>query len=89
MSSNVNWAEAIQPLLKKYKDKQHPLEYKNIYQLVVMVVLSAQDSDRNITPWRQNYSKRFRTWKLFQKRLKPHYKLTSVRFAILEIKRNG
>ena len=48
MSPNVNWPEAIQPLLKKYKDKQHPLEYKNIYQLVVMVVLSAQDSDRNI-----------------------------------------
>ncbi len=48
MSSKVNWPEAIQPLLKKYKDKQHPLEYKNIYQLVVMVVLSAQDSDRNI-----------------------------------------
>ncbi len=44
----VNWKEAIQPLLKKYKGKQHPLEYKNIYQLVVMVVLSAQDSDRNI-----------------------------------------
>jgi len=48
MSSNVNWPEAIQPLLQKYKGKQHPLEYKNIYQLVVMVVLSAQDSDRNI-----------------------------------------
>jgi endonuclease-3 len=46
--SSVNWKEAIQPLLKKYKGKQHPLEYKNIYQLVVMVVLSAQDSDRNI-----------------------------------------
>jgi endonuclease-3 len=48
MSPNVNWQEAIQPLLKKYKGTQHPLEYKNIYQLVVMVVLSAQDSDRNI-----------------------------------------
>jgi endonuclease-3 len=46
--SFVNWKEAIQPLLKKYKGKQHPLEYKNIYQLVAMVVLSAQDSDRNI-----------------------------------------
>lgn len=45
---NVNWADAIQPLLKKYKGKQHPLDYKNIYQLVVMVVLSAQDSDRHI-----------------------------------------
>jgi len=35
-------------LLKKYKNKKHPLDYGNIYQLVVMVVLSAQDSDRNI-----------------------------------------
>jgi endonuclease-3 len=48
MSTKINWPEAIQPLLKKYKNKRHPLEYGNIYQLVVMVVLSAQDSDRNI-----------------------------------------
>ncbi|MBS1933637.1 MAG: endonuclease III [Bacteroidetes bacterium] len=48
MPAKVNWPEAIKPLLKKYKGKQHPLEYKNIYQLVVMVVLSAQDSDKNI-----------------------------------------
>ncbi len=48
MASKVNWPDAIQPLLKKYKNKQHPLEYKNVYQLVVMVVLSAQDSDKNI-----------------------------------------
>jgi endonuclease-3 len=48
MPSKINWPEAIQPLLKKYKTKKHPLEYENIYQLVVMVVLSAQDSDRNI-----------------------------------------
>lgn len=48
MPSKTNWQEAIQPLLKKYKKTKHPLEYKNIYQLVVMVVLSAQDSDKNI-----------------------------------------
>jgi endonuclease-3 len=48
MPTKTNWQEAIKPLLKKYKGKQHPLEYKNTYQLVVMVVLSAQDSDRNI-----------------------------------------
>ena len=48
MPSKIDWPKAIQPLLKKYKDTKHPLEYKNIYQLVVMVVLSAQDSDRNI-----------------------------------------
>jgi len=48
MCAAINWPEAIQPLLKKYKNKKHPLDYENIYQLVVMVVLSAQDSDRNI-----------------------------------------
>ena len=45
MATKVNWPEAIKPLLKKYKNKQHPLEYKNIYQLLVMVVLSAQSTD--------------------------------------------
>lgn len=44
----TDWAEAMKPLIKKYKGKKHPLEYKNLYQLVVMVVLSAQDSDRHI-----------------------------------------
>lgn len=48
MRSKVDWPKAIQPLLKKYKNTKHPLDYKNIYQLLVMVVLSAQDSDRNI-----------------------------------------
>ena len=38
----------MKPLIKKYKNKKHPLDYENIYQLVVMVVLSAQDSDRHI-----------------------------------------
>ena len=48
MPSTINWPEAIKPLLKKYKNTKHPLDYKNVYQLLVMVVLSAQDSDRHI-----------------------------------------
>lgn len=44
----INWKKEFKPLLKQYKGKKHPLEYKNLYQLLVMVVLSAQDSDRNI-----------------------------------------
>lgn len=43
-----NWEESFKPLIKKYKGKKHPLEYKNTYQLVVMVILSAQDSDKHI-----------------------------------------
>jgi endonuclease-3 len=43
-----DWGTALQPLLDKYKGKKHPLDYEDIYQLMVMVVLSAQDSDANI-----------------------------------------
>ena len=46
--ATVNWSKEIQPLLKKYKGKKHPLDYNSTYQLLIMVVLSAQDSDRNI-----------------------------------------
>ena len=45
IAAKTDWSVAIRPLLKKYKGKQHPLEYKNLYQLVVMVVLSAQATD--------------------------------------------
>ncbi|PZO31028.1 MAG: DNA lyase [Flavobacteriaceae bacterium] len=43
-----NWSEKLIPLIEKYKGKKHPLEYKNTYQLMIMVILSAQDSDANI-----------------------------------------
>jgi endonuclease-3 len=46
--ATVDWKKAIQPLIKKYKGKKHPLAYTTLYELIVMVVLSAQDSDRNI-----------------------------------------
>jgi len=48
MPPKTDWPKAIQPLLKKYKKTKHPLEYKNIYQLMVMVVLSAQSTDKII-----------------------------------------
>jgi len=44
----TNWQTEMQPLIKKYTGKKHPLDYNGTYQLVVMVVLSAQDSDRHI-----------------------------------------
>ncbi len=46
--SKTNWEQSFKPLLKKYSGKKHPLDYKNLYQLVVMVILSAQDSDKHI-----------------------------------------
>ncbi|WJS93788.1 endonuclease III [Flavobacterium johnsoniae] len=44
----LDWETKLKPILKKYKGKKHPLEYHSTYQLLVMVILSAQDSDANI-----------------------------------------
>lgn len=54
-----NWAKALKPLLAKYRGAKHPLEYKNIYQLLVMVVLSAQDSDAHINKVAPKFFKEF------------------------------
>jgi endonuclease III len=54
-----NWQKEIQPLIRKYKGKKHPLDYNNLYELLVMVVLSAQDSDRNINKLAPDFFKVF------------------------------
>ncbi|MCY7410609.1 MAG: endonuclease III [Chitinophagales bacterium] len=46
--AKVIWEEAVKPLLKKYKNKKHPIYYSNIYQLIVVVVLSARATDKYI-----------------------------------------
>ncbi len=38
----------LEKLMDLYKNRKHPLDYKSRYQLVVMVILSAQDSDKHI-----------------------------------------
>jgi endonuclease-3 len=58
-----DWETKLKPLLKKYKGKKHPLEYENPYQLLVMVVLSAQDSDANINKIAPTLFEKFPTLK--------------------------
>lgn len=65
--SKTNWPEAFKPLIKKYKGKPHPLEYKSIYQLLVMVILSAQDSDKNINKIAPDLFKAFPNMKALAK----------------------
>lgn len=45
---DTNWNQALQPLFQQYGKRKHPLDYQSRYQLVVMVILSAQDSDKHI-----------------------------------------
>jgi endonuclease III len=63
----IDWKKEIQPLIKKYKGKKHPLDYRNTYELVVMVVLSAQDSDRHINQIAPGFFKDFPDMKALAK----------------------
>ena len=54
-----DWTTKLALILKKYKDRKHPLDYHNLYQLVVMVVLSAQDSDAHINSISPELFKKF------------------------------
>lgn len=54
-----NWSEKLQPLIEKYRGKKHPLNYENLYQLMVAVILSAQDSDANINKIAPAFFQRF------------------------------
>jgi endonuclease-3 len=65
--ASINWQKEIQPLLKKYKGKKHPLDYSNPYELLVAVVLSAQDSDRNINKLAPEFFKAFPNMKALAK----------------------
>ena len=65
--ASVDWAKEIQPLLKKYKGKKHPLNYGNTYELLVMVVLSAQDSDAHINKIAPDFFKAFPDMKALAK----------------------
>ncbi len=62
-----NWQKEIQPLIKTYKGKKHPLDYNNTYELLVAVILSAQDSDRHINKIAPAFFKAFPDMKALSK----------------------
>lgn len=66
-SMETNWAESFKPLLKQYGSRRHPLDYANRYQLVVMVILSAQDSDKHINEVAGEFFKSYPTMKELSK----------------------
>jgi len=44
----INWAKELRPLIDKYGGRKYPLNYHSKYELLVMVLLSAQDSIKHI-----------------------------------------
>ena len=58
-NETIDWSKEFKPLIAKYKDQKHPLDYNNLYQLMVMVILSAQDSDANINKTAPKFFEKF------------------------------
>jgi endonuclease-3 len=56
-----NWQELLKPVLEKYRGRKHPLEYQNSYQLICMVILAAQDSDKHINSIAPAFFRQFPT----------------------------
>lgn len=81
-NESIDWPKELRPLIAKYKGKEHPLHYKNIYQLLVMVVLAAQDSDANINKVTVDFFKKFPDMKALSKAntTELHQYLDKVRF---------
>src|SRR5688572_31086083 len=65
--SAVDWPTALKPLLKKYRNRNHPLEAKDPFQWLVMVVLSAQATDNLINQIAPAFFKAFPDMKALSK----------------------
>ena len=48
MAAKIQWIKELKPLLTKYNGRKHPLNYNSIYEMLVMTILAARDSDRRI-----------------------------------------
>jgi endonuclease-3 len=57
----IDWPNAVKPLIKKYKNEKHPLEAKNLYEMLVMVVLSARSNDKLINTIAAGFFKAYPT----------------------------
>lgn len=57
----TDWAAALAPLLKKYGGRKHPLDYRNLYELIVVVILSSQMTDDRINALSPAFFKRYPT----------------------------
>jgi len=60
---SINWLKHFKPLFKIYGQRKHPLEFKNPYQLLVVVILSARDSDQHINEIAPRFFKRYPSMK--------------------------
>ena len=66
-NSEIDWASALKPLIAKYKNEKHPLNYHSIYELMIMVILSAQTTDDLINDVTPTFFKKYPNFKSLSK----------------------
>ncbi len=54
-----DWMDYLIPLFRKYKGKKHPLDYHNLYELIVLVILSSQSTDERINALTPAFFRKF------------------------------
>ncbi len=60
-------ATALNELIAKYKNQKHPLNYHSIYELMIMVILSAQTTDDLINDVTPEFFKKYPNFKSLAK----------------------
>ena len=61
--TTLDWAVELRPLLRKYKGRKHPLDYHNLYELIVLVILSSQMADDRINELAPSFFRKYPTLK--------------------------
>ncbi len=79
----TDWPKVLQKVIAKYADQKHPLEYNNLYELLVMVVLSGQDSDAKINKLAPDFFRKYPTMAALSKATEEELAvdLSKVRYA--------
>jgi endonuclease III len=59
----ADWMKSLLPLFEKYRRKKHPLDYHNLYELIVLVILSSQSTDDRINALAPAFFRKYPTLK--------------------------
>lgn len=54
-----DWDKALEPLIREYGNRKHPLDYQNRYQLLIMVILAAQTTDNLVNKIAPDFFKEY------------------------------
>ncbi len=63
----TDWMKHLLPLIRKYRGRKHPLDYHNLYELIVLVILSSQMTDDRINALAPAFFAKYPTLKQLSK----------------------